>query len=187
MSSALAAAKKRRAFGEPTNNIVTPKQPSPPPTPRAQNTQSDKPMTINQAFKNMSDRINVLEEHATENTGVPEELVEEYERRFEMILNEIVNIKDTLIKLQTFSMEVNKSLHDQRIKLLSGIDTPPNITELDNIEQIFDNSSNIITQLSEQIQDVKSEQDEQESINGDDGDDGDDDDDNNTAEYLEEN
>ena len=181
MSSALAAAKKRRAFGEPTNNIVTPKQPSPPPTPRAQTTQSDNPMTINQAFKNMSDRMNVLEERATENTGVPEELVEEYERRFEMILNEIVNIKDTLIKLQTFSMEVNKSLHDQRIKLLSGIDTPPTITELDNIEQIFDNSSNIITQLSEQIQDVKSEQDEQESINDDD------DNNNNTEDFLEEN
>ena len=183
MSSALAAAKKRRAFGEPTNNIVTSKQPSPPPTPRTQTTQSDKPMTINQAFKNMSDRINVLEEHATENTGVPEELVEEYERRFEMILNEIVNIKDTLIKLQTFSMEVNKSLHDQRIKLLSGIDTPPNITEIDNIEQIFDNSSNIITQLSEQIQDVEQEYDVQENINDYD----DDDNDNNTEEYLEEN
>ena len=97
-----------------------------------------------------------------------------------MILNEIVNIKDTLIKLQTFSMEVNKSLHDQRIKLLSGIDTPPNITEIDNIEQIFDNSSNIITQLSEQIQDVEQEYDVQENIN-------DYDDASNTEEYLEEN
>lgn len=164
MSSALAAAKKRRAFGEPTNKIVTPNQTSPPLTPReSQTIQNDKPMTINQAFKNMSDRINVLEGKVTENTGVPEGLIEEYEQRFEMILTEIVNIKDTLMKLQTFSMEVNKSLHDERIKMLSGIDTPPNITELDDIQQIFDNSSNIITQLS--THDVVQEEGEQEVVN----------------------
>ena len=79
MSSALAAAKKRRAFGEPTNKIVTPKQSSPPPTPtQSQIPQNDKPMTINQAFKNMSDRINVLEGKVTENTGVPEVSIKEF-------------------------------------------------------------------------------------------------------------
>ena len=145
MSSALAAAKKRRAFGEPTNNIVSTKQPSEP-----KPTQNDKPMTINQAFKNMSERVNVLESKMNNNVGVPEGLVEEYEERFELILNEIVNIKDTLLKLQTFSMEVNKSLHDERIKMLSGIDTPPYITEIDNIEQVFDGSDNVIRQLSKQ-------------------------------------
>lgn len=67
------------------------------------------------------------------------------------------------MKLQTFSMEVNKSLHDERIKMLSGIDTPPNITELDDIQQIFDNSSNIITQLS--THDVVQEEGEQDVVN----------------------
>ena len=145
MSSALAAAKKRRAFGEPTNSINSIQSSKPQePKPDA-HTQNNRPMTINQAFKSMSDRVNILEEKVSEG-GVTVELVNEYEHRFEMILTEIVNIKDTLLKLQTFSMEVNKSLHDERIKMLSDIDTP-SITELDNIEQIFDNSDNVITQL----------------------------------------
>jgi len=47
--------------------------------------------------------------------------------------------------------------------MLSGIDTPPNITELDDIQQIFDNSTNIITQLSSQ--DVVQEEGDQDVVN----------------------
>ena len=132
MSSALAAAKKRRAFGETTNNIK-PVTSSPTPTPTiSENT--NKPMTINQAFRAMNERINVLDKKVSDDQSNPvitDSIINEYEQRFEMILNEIVNIKDTLMKLQTFSMEVNKSLHDERIQLLTDVDSS-NVPEIDH-------------------------------------------------------
>lgn len=132
MSSALAAAKKRRAFGE-TTNTIKPVTPPPTPTPTtSENT--NKPMTINQAFRAMNERINVLDKKVSDeqsNPVITDSIINEYEQRFEMILNEIVNIKDTLMKLQTFSMEVNKSLHDERIQLLTDVDSS-NVPEIDH-------------------------------------------------------
>lgn len=132
MSSALAAAKKRRAFGE-TTNTIKPVTPPPTPTPTTSDN-TNKPMTINQAFRAMNERINVLDKKVSDEQSSPaitDSIINEYEQRFEMILNEIVNIKDTLMKLQTFSMEVNKSLHDERIQLLTDVDSS-NVPEIDH-------------------------------------------------------
>ena len=46
-------------------------------------------------------------------------IVDDLNTRFELLVNEIGNIKDSLLKLQTFTMDVNKTLFDERINILS--------------------------------------------------------------------
>ena len=62
---------------------------------------------------------------------VPEnikELLEEYGSRFDIIADELASIKNMMLSLQSFTMDVNKKLMDERIHILSSEDTPPNIT-----------------------------------------------------------
>ena len=44
-------------------------------------------------------------------------MVQEYEARFQMLATEINDIKDILLKLQSFTMEVNKTLFEERSKI----------------------------------------------------------------------
>lgn len=46
--------------------------------------------------------------------------IEEINTRFDILVNEIAEIKDIILKLQTFTMEVNKNLYDERIQILSN-------------------------------------------------------------------
>lgn len=186
MSSALAAAKRRRAFGQQNNTT----QQTPPSTPRAQPepqtspapVSTNKSMTINQAFKSMDERITNLDEKLAQQStsALPEGLIEEYEQRFDMILNEIVNIKEILLKLQTFSMEVNKSLHDERIKILSDIDS--NSLQTDNIQEVMNDTHNV-TQI--QTINLHTNEDNGEDNGQDDGEDNTENDNNNNKEEEE--
>ena len=54
----------------------------------------------------------VVKESDDENLQL-KELVSEYENRFELLVNEINNLKDTVFKLQTFTMEVNKDMYEK--------------------------------------------------------------------------
>ena len=47
------------------------------------------------------------------------QLFDEFNTRFEILAKEFADMKDTVLKLQTFTMEVNKTLFDERIKILS--------------------------------------------------------------------
>jgi len=44
-----------------------------------------------------------------------------------LLANEIADLKDMLLKLQTFTMEVNKRLVDERIQLLSDVKVGDNV------------------------------------------------------------
>jgi len=44
--------------------------------------------------------------------------------RFEFLMNELIDLKDIVLKLQTYTMDVNKTLLDERIHLLSDISSP---------------------------------------------------------------
>jgi hypothetical protein len=76
-----------------------------------------------QAFNLLADKIKNLEKHiiqqqSDENKSyVNEEIfnsfVDEFNSRTEMIANEINELKDLLMKLQTFTMEVNQKLFNQ--------------------------------------------------------------------------
>ncbi len=69
------------------------------------------------------------------------DILEEYNSRFVLLAEEIGQIKDTLIKLQTYTMDVNKMLLEERVNILSDIgnDTSMyvmNTTTLDDVQTV---------------------------------------------------
>ena len=142
MSSAIAAAKRRRAVPEQVsrnNNIISTPTPTPPSPP-------NKPVTINEFIMNLDNKLNSLESSTNS-------VIQEYESRFTMLAEEIADIKDVLIKLQSFSMEINKDLHNERIRILSDIENTTN----DIIEDIDDDNillkNTITTETNEESND----------------------------------
>ena len=53
-----------------------------------------------------------------------ETITEEFNDRYELLASEIQNIKDIVIKLQSFTMDVNKTLMEERIRVLSDVEPP---------------------------------------------------------------
>lgn len=49
-----------------------------------------------------------------------DELAEEFNAKFEMLAGEVEAIKDIVLKLQAYTMEVNKTLYEERIQMLSS-------------------------------------------------------------------
>ena len=152
MSSAIAAAKRRRAVPEQVsrnNNIISTPTPTPPSPP-------NKPVTINEFIMNLDNKLNSLESSTNS-------VIQEYESRFTMLAEEIADIKDVLIKLQSFSMEINKDLHNERIRILSDIENTTN----DIIEDIDDDNillkNTITTETNEESNDNEDNIEESES------------------------
>jgi hypothetical protein len=136
MSTSLA--KKRRA------NL-----PTPPPSPVPLNTSSQplnnptggerKPMTLPQVLSILEKRLVALEKSSM-NKPVSEatvtssatftsvdsikETLDEYETRFDMLAEQINYLKDTVMKLQTFTMDVNKTLLDERVQIMREQNSP---------------------------------------------------------------
>ena len=153
MSSALAAAKRRRAFNNDNNNQTTDNsintatnQNNTQQTTQNSKPVSDKPRTINEALRFLNNRIDTIENNISNNqTNTPSmidnEVIEEYENRFDLIIQEINNLKDAMLKLQSFTMVVNKQLFEERINILSSND---DISDADDLQKMIDNSNNII-------------------------------------------
>jgi hypothetical protein len=74
---------------------------------------------------------------------VDEEVLDEINNRFELLAGEVAELKDILIKLQSYTMEVNKRLVDERIHILSDVKDTGSMT--------FDikNGNNIVLELSD--------------------------------------
>ena len=51
------------------------------------------------------------------------EIMEEMDTRFDILAREIADLKDIVLKLQAFTMDVNKTLLEERIHILSDLDT----------------------------------------------------------------
>jgi hypothetical protein len=49
------------------------------------------------------------------------EILEEYNNRFVLLAEEMAQLKDTIIKLQTYTMDVNKMLLEERVNVLSDL------------------------------------------------------------------
>lgn len=140
MSAANAAAIRRRAAAPQTNiqvgqnpgsvrnamnNVTTPPPPNSLPA-------SQRGLTIQQVIANFDTRIKNIEEEQEEKNMVPpipefpnisQDIITEYNSRFEIIANEIAELKNLLLKLQSFTMDVNKSLHEDKIRVLSDLET----------------------------------------------------------------
>lgn len=148
--SSNAAAIRRRAT--PQNNTPTPQNGAPTPQTRTHIPQNNKSsqLTVNQAIVLISSRLTELE-NKTINTSVQDDnlpmIVEEFNNRFELIVNELNNIKDTIMKLQTYTMEVNKMLVDERIHVLS---------DLENTEYTLENTEHTLEGTEHTLENTES-------------------------------
>ena len=127
MSSALSAARNRRApiaQNEPQNT---------PPSPYPSQTTG---LTLPQVIALVDKRLITLEQFMKEQTESPtvqtinneapsnlSAIVDEFNTRYSILAEEIDTMKNMLMKLQSFTMEVNKTLLDERIRIFSDIDT----------------------------------------------------------------
>lgn len=131
MSAALSSARRRRAGPEavapaPGVRQTTP-QPNFPGTP-AQNNMGPG-LTLPQVIALVDKRLNSLENSMQEsNSSIRSEEIkgafDEYNARFDIIADEIGALKDMLLKLQAYTMDVNKTLMEERIRILSDEPTP---------------------------------------------------------------
>lgn len=124
MSRANAAAIRRRV----TSVLNTPPIPTPvpPPTPVVQERPTG--LTLQQFISNLDKRVVSLEESLSNTTTASNstdtdisELIDEFNSRFELFATEIADMKDLIVKLQSYTMDVNKMLLEERIDILSEV------------------------------------------------------------------
>jgi hypothetical protein len=48
--------------------------------------------------------------------------IEEFDKRYEMLAEEIVNLKNIVLSLQSYTMEVNKTLMEERVRIFSDLE-----------------------------------------------------------------
>jgi hypothetical protein len=135
MSSSNAAAIRRRVGAQgvpapaPTPGQTTSNMPRPPSGSATPTTPSQ--MTLQQVISTVDKRLSQLETivqsnnnntntNNNESTELPL-IVDEFNNRFELIVTEINSLKDIVMKLQSYTMEVNKMLVDERIHILSDL------------------------------------------------------------------
>jgi len=132
MSSSNAAAIRRRvgAQGVPATAPTqsTPNMPTPPSNSNPQSAPAQ--MSLQQVISTVDKRLTQLEtivqsnnnnsDNRNESSDLPL-IVDEFNNRFELIVTEINSLKDIVMKLQSYTMEVNKMLVDERIHILSDL------------------------------------------------------------------
>jgi len=127
MSASLAAARKRRGG----TIVESSQQSSPLPI-------SNKPsgLTLPQVISLVDARLLTLESFMKEQTAnvkpqsnistdvikqEVEMVVEEFNNRYELLATEIQSIKDIVLNLQSYTMNVNKTLMEERVRVLSDL------------------------------------------------------------------
>ena len=134
MSQGLAAARKRRAPAS--------LQPPAPPTISQQQQQQqqlpnpgvgltlpqvialvDKRLTIVETFMNESKSAGLSNNVISTNSENVEtfSLLEELNNRCELLAEEVIGLKNIVLSLQSYTMEVNKTLMEERVRILSDV------------------------------------------------------------------
>jgi hypothetical protein len=126
MSQANAAARKRRAGGASISGMPEPvAQPAP---------QQGAGLTLPQVIALVDKRLVNLETFMRETktqapapapaqapAAIDDEMLDEINTKFDLLAGEVAELKDMLVKLQSYTMEVNKKMFDERIQLLSDV------------------------------------------------------------------
>jgi len=137
MSQANAAARKRRAGGATLQDNVAPTQTNNnlPQAPKGGLTLPqvislvDKRLVTLETFmkESQSNGTKTSSESATSAsaTSASEEavnqLADEFDSKFSILAQELAELKDVVLKLQSYTMEVNKTLYEERITVLSDM------------------------------------------------------------------
>jgi hypothetical protein len=159
MSSSNAAAIRRRVGNQ--NNLPASKSSSNlgsiPETSSTDKKENVKTLTMTEMVTLLNSRVVALERGTNQtvtsnndNTTLEElkSLSEEINIRFELFANEIANLKDIVMKLQTYTMDVNKMLMNERIQILSNVEpsevSEPEFQDLDaSMNNVFSNSEEV--------------------------------------------
>jgi len=83
-----------------------------------------------------SNTIKVSSESSTHESVSLNNIIEEFNSRYEILAEEILNIKNIVMNLQSYTMEVNKTLVEERIRILSDIPTSPSQEHIFNLETV---------------------------------------------------
>lgn len=155
MSSSNAAAIRRRV-GNQNNSNSSSNLASIPENPSDEKKEVAKTLTLPEMITLLNSRIVALEKNTSQSTNTDvvqtqqelKSLADEINIRFELFANEIANMKDTVMKLQTYTMEVNKMLLNERIEILSNVEkteiAEPEFQDLDaSMNNVFSNSNEI--------------------------------------------
>jgi hypothetical protein len=141
MSAANAAARKRRAAPDAAPSVVNrpgqfgsqPNQPAAPPSAGLTLQQVialiDTRLIKLETFMKESSQSDSAQPRSTQSGPVNKELeitnndimLQEIDRRFELLAEETNNLKDMLLKLQSYTMEVNKTLMEERVRVFSDL------------------------------------------------------------------
>jgi hypothetical protein len=149
MSASNAAAIRRRAANasqeERVSQSITTSQPV---------ESTKRPKSIAEMVVILNKRVNDLEKNSDlSGNNIPQELlgvIQEYNMRFDIIAEEISVLKDTVIKLQTYTMDVNKMLLNERIQILSDVSMskPETIEVSTETQQYTPTSTSILSEIS---------------------------------------
>ena len=72
------------------------------------------------------------------------DVLEEYNARFDLIAAELGELKETILKLQTFTMDVNKTLFDERVQVLGEVNKDVVNVTIFSIEENKNNEENLL-------------------------------------------
>lgn len=143
-TASLASARKRRApisANTPSTPVVSQRT-----TPATGINPSNMPnpatgLTLPQVISLVDQRLVVLENHMKDNlrrrdeehivcsmddvvaNEIPSEILDEFSNRFETLAQEVENLKNIVLSLQSYTMEVNKTLLNERIRILGSDDS----------------------------------------------------------------
>jgi hypothetical protein len=156
MSNSAALARKRRA------NMPQTAAPIPTPTNQATASGNRVPLSIPQLFQLVEKRIISLEERFKEtntdngNNNITEDIlkdittrindneqkiIEEYESRFEILATQLNDLKEVVLKLQMYTMDVNKVLLENQTVLTTNDVLETIQEEIDSSVEVNDNES----------------------------------------------
>lgn len=158
-NSALSSAKRRRANQANIMNspLLQPQNSGETMTPESSSSseaQNNRPISLQQALQLLNSRIVKLERlnlAAKEETAsiatssaTPElsmemiietvaksSIVEEFNHRYEVLASEILNLKHIVMKLQSYTLDINKTLVEERIQILSDVPTKEGVSLLE--------------------------------------------------------
>jgi len=128
MSSSNAAAIRRRVGAQGVPAPVPTQSTSSAQSSTSTSSSAPAQMTLQQVISTVDKRLTQLEtivqsnnnNNNNESSDLPL-VVDEFNNRFELIVTEINSLKDIVMKLQSYTMEVNKMLVDERIHILSDL------------------------------------------------------------------
>ncbi len=139
--ASLSAARKRRAPSTVTTNTRVGSAPNPVPSAMSSPTPNpamNQGLTLPQVITLVDKRLTTLEGHMRENIesrqvaaplsnqtqpAIPSnitEVLDEFNERFETLADELANLKNIVLSLQSYTMDVNKTLLQERIRILGA-------------------------------------------------------------------